>query len=88
MSKLYEKLYDLAIKDATIYQHLRMADNGMDEIDISIALIRSLYHEKQAYFEQARKLMETDVRPLVIPRNSTGLYLTRWERFKLWIRGL
>lgn len=86
MSKLYTKLSDLAAKDGTIYQHLRMAHNGMDEIDIAVALIRSLYYEKQAYFDQAKKLMETDTRPFSIADNSR-LYLTRWERFRLWIRG-
>lgn len=68
-SKLHEKLSDLAVNDATIYAHLKVHDNsGMPDLDVAIALIRLLIHEKNSYFEQAKKLMETDVRPMVVPK--------------------
>lgn len=87
-SKLREKLSDLAVNDATIYAHLKMQDNsGMPDLDVAIALIRSLVHEKNSYFEQAKKLMETDVRPMIVPKEVI-FKLTFWQRIKLFMRGL
>lgn len=87
-SKLHEKLSDLEVNDATIYAHLKMQDNsGMPDLDVAIALIRSLAHEKNSYFEQSRKLMETNVRPMVFPTEVIRK-LTFWQRIKLFWRGI
>ena len=88
MSKLYKGIRDLATDDATVYAHLRYQEkDNMDEIDIAVALIRSLVQEKKSYFDHAVKTSQMSVVPIAIPKDAV-LILTSWERIKLWFKGL
>jgi len=88
MSKLYEELRDLAVNDATVYAHLKMQQKGgLDDFNIAIALIRSLVHEKKAYFDDAVKTRELSVVPLIVPKNAVFRY-SIWQRISLWFRRL
>lgn len=88
MSRLYAKISDLAVNDATVYQHLKMQEHGsMEDFDVAVALIRSLVHEKKSYFDHAVKTSQMSIVPMVIPKNAAFKF-SLWERIKLWFRGL
>ena len=71
MSKLYEELRDLAVKDETVHAHLKhqsMTDS--DDLTVAIELIRQLAEQKKAYFDMATKSSELSIDPVVFIQAS------------------